>query len=219
MSNIKAVIFDLDGTLLDTIQDLYLSCNHAMKMTGSKERSLEEVRSFVGNGYPRLIELALENGKQNPLYEKAVKEGKKYYSIHCNDNTKPYDGIPEILDKLEIMGIKSAIVSNKPDPQVKELSRLYFSSHISQKLSIGEDEAHGIKRKPSADSVNRVLQILGISKDEALYIGDSDVDIMTANNAGLKCISVNWGFRTEAFLKEHGAQTIISKPEELLQLV
>lgn len=219
MISTKAVIFDLDGTLLDTIQDLYLSCNHAMNEVGSKERTLEEVRAFVGNGYPRLIELCLENGKENPLYDKAVESGKKWYSIHCNDNTKPYDGILEVLETLSSKGIKSAIVSNKPDPQVKDLCKIYFSKYITTDFAIGENEKNGIKRKPYPDSLNKVLQLMGISKEEAIYVGDSDVDIMTAKNAGLRCISVCWGFRSKEFLLENGATNIISAPDELLHLV
>lgn len=219
MISIKAIIFDLDGTLMDSLEDLYLSCNYAMKAVNSKERTRDEVRSFVGNGYPRLIELALKDGKNNPLYEKAVEEGKSWYSIHCNDHTKPYDGILNTLEALSKKGIKCAIVSNKPDPQVKDLCKNHFLKYIPTDFAIGEDEKNGIKRKPHPDSVNKVLRLMKLSNEEALYVGDSDVDIMTAKNAGLKCISVNWGFRTSDFLLENGATNIISKPEELLHLV
>lgn len=215
-SKIKAVIFDLDGTLLDTLNDLAASINHALTKFGYPERTLEEVRQFVGNGYKRLVELAIPGGIQNKNFLEVLDEGKSWYSEHCNDTTKPYDGILDTLKSLKNQGIKLAIVSNKPDPQVKVLAKKYFSGLVDQETSIGENEDLGIKRKPAPDSLLHVLKIFGLEKEEAIYVGDSEVDILTARNAGMDCTSVDWGFRSRDTLVENGATRIISRPEELL---
>ena len=209
----KAIIWDLDGTLMDTLQDLYLATNHALKTYGMPERTLDEVRRFVGNGVRRLIQLAVPQGEENPLFEDVLKEFKAYYVVHCQDNTDLYDGIADTLKALKQQGKKMAVVSNKLQKGVDELYRDYLSSTID--VAIGERP--GMQRKPAPDMVDLALQELGVTKDEAVYIGDSDVDIMTARNAGLPCISVLWGFRDKDFLIQHGATTFAEKPSDIAE--
>ena len=209
----KAIIWDLDGTLMDTLQDLYLATNHALQTYGMPERTLDEVRRFVGNGVRRLIQLAVPQGEENPLFEDVLKEFKAYYVVHCQDNTDLYDGIADTLKALKQQGKKMAVVSNKLQKGVDELYRDYLSSTID--VAIGERP--GMQRKPAPDMVDLALQELGVTKDEAVYIGDSDVDIMTARNAGLPCISVLWGFRDKDFLIQHGATTFAEKPSDIAE--
>lgn len=213
----KAVIFDLDGTLLDTLEDLADSCNKTLMQFGFEERSIDQVRLYVGNGIAKLMEQAVPSKATKEELEAAVKQMKFNYSLNWKNKTKPYEGIPELLAELAEKGIKTAVVSNKPDPQVKELCGLFFSEYMTNETAVGEKE--GIKRKPAPDSLFEVMRILNVAKEDVIYIGDSDVDIMTAGNAGVKCISCSWGFRSEEFLKEKGASVIIKKPEELLQLL
>lgn len=215
MNEYEAVIFDLDGTLLDTLEDLKNAVNAALKACDMPLCTLEQVRQYVGNGVRNLMIRAVPQGQDNPGFEKAFEEFKKYYALHCNDNTKPYYGIEFLMEELAARGIKIAIVSNKIDSAVKELNQLYFKKYVS--TAIGEME--GIKRKPAPDTVNKALKELGVKASRAVYVGDSDVDIMTARNAGMKCISVTWGFRDEEFLKEHGATEMIERPIELLSLI
>lgn len=210
----KAIIWDLDGTLMDTLQDLYLATNHALRTYGMPERTLDEVRRFVGNGVRRLIQLAVPQGEENPLFEDVFKEFKAYYVVHCQDNTDLYDGIADTLKALKQQGKKMAVVSNKLQKGVDELYRDYLSTTID--VAIGERP--GMQRKPAPDMVDLALQELGVTKDEAVYIGDSDVDIMTARNAGLPCISVLWGFRDKDFLIQHGATTFAEKPGRINKL-
>lgn len=207
------VIFDLDGTLLDTLEDLADAVNYALRSTGMPERTIEEVRAFVGNGVRRLIELAVPEGAENSRFEEVFDRFKAYYSVHCNDKTKPYDGILPLLRELKEEGFALAIVSNKLDSAVKELSRIYFDGLVE--VAIGERE--GVKRKPEPDTVFAALEELSVSGESAVYVGDSDVDVMTAKNAGLPCISVLWGFRDREFLVEHGAGMFAGTPEEIRQ--
>lgn len=215
MGNIQAVIFDLDGTLLYTLEDLADSCNEALRFFGYPERTLDEVRQFVGNGLGVLAELALPDGKNNPQYEAVLQKMRDCYAKNWQNKTKPYDGVPEMLDILIERGFKCAIVSNKPDAQVKELATLYFPTTVS--FAVGERE--GIRRKPFPDSLNSVMENLHVDKKYVVYVGDSDVDIKTAANAGVACVSVCWGFRSKEFLIQNGASQIISKPTELLELL
>lgn len=213
----KAVVFDLDGTLLYTLEDLKNATNYALKQNGMPERTLDEVRRFVGNGVKLLMERAVPQGADNPKFEKTFSDFKEYYEAHCNDNTAPYDGIMELLKELKLNGIKLAIVSNKLDPAVKELNQLYFKEYMTS--AVGEMEEEGIRKKPAPDMVQKALKELQVSADEAIYVGDSDVDIATAKNSGLECVSVTWGFRDVEFLKEHGATNLIDEPVELLNYV
>ena len=209
------VIFDLDGTLLDTLQDLSDAVNYALKKQGMPVRTVEEVRRFVGNGVRRLMIRAIPDGESNPLFEETFALFKTYYGEHCNDHTRPYDGVMELIGTLKEKGYAVAIVSNKIDSAVKELNELYFKGIIP--VAIGDKE--GIRRKPAPDTVFEALKELGKRKEEAVYVGDSDVDIETAKNAGIPCISVLWGFRDKEFLAEHGAQHYAATAEEILQYV
>ncbi len=211
----NTVIFDLDGTLLDTLQDLADATNYALRKQGMPERTIEEVRQFVGNGVRLLMIRAIPGGEENPLFEETFALFKSYYGEHCNDHTRPYEGIMELLATLREKGYAVAIVSNKIDFAVKELSKLYFQGIVP--VAIGEKE--GIRRKPAPDTVFEALKELGRTKEEAVYVGDSDVDIETAQNAGMPCISVLWGFRDKAFLKAHGASHYAEKAEEILKYV
>lgn len=211
----KAIIFDLDGTLLDTLEDLRDSVNVALEKYELPTRSLEEIRRFVGNGLRNLMIQAVESGEDYPAFEELFVFFKEYYKIHCNEKTAPYEGIMELMKELKEREIKMAIVSNKFDAGVKALNDQYFSEYVQ--VAIGERE--GIRRKPAPDSVEEAIRLLGVEKEDCMYVGDSDVDIVTANNAGIPCISVIWGFRDEDFLRGKGADTIIHTPMELLDYI
>ncbi len=211
----KAIIFDLDGTLLNTLEDLMDATNYALLQYGYPERTLEEIRSFVGNGARKLIERALPDGAADPQFEEILAAFRKYYTAHCELKTRPYSGIPTLLEKLTAAGCTLAIVSNKPDSAVKELHQSYFPENI--RTAIGEKD--GVRRKPAPDMVENALTELSCSKQETIYVGDSDVDIQTAANAGLPCISVSWGFRDTEFLLENGATMIADTPEQLYELI
>lgn len=209
MKKYETVIFDLDGTLLDTLEDLWNAVNFALRKTGMPVRSIEEVRTFVGNGVKRLMELAVPGGVLNPRFGEAFDTFRDYYEVHCNDKTKAYDGVLKLLKELKSEGYRLAIVSNKPDSAVKDLNRIYFQDLVE--VAIGEKE--GMAKKPSPDMVFAALKELSMSPEGAVYIGDSDVDILTARNAGLPCISVLWGFRDRKFLEESGGVQFAKKPE------
>lgn len=211
--SIEAVIFDLDGTLLNTLYDLADAVNWALEKYGQPKRSLEEVRAFVGNGLRNLMTQAVPDGEENPVFESLFEFFREYYKSHCNVKTMPYEGILDLMKELKGRGVKMAIVSNKIDAGVKELNAIHFAEYVD--IAIGERE--GIGRKPEPDSVNEALRLLGVNKEHAVYVGDSDVDIQTAKNAEVRCISVSWGFRDEAFLMEHGAGLMIDRPLELLE--
>ena len=215
MKHYTTVIFDLDGTLLDTLRDLTDSVNYALTDAGYPGHTIEEVRMMVGNGVRTLMERAVPAGISTEAFEAVFAAFKEHYDQHCNDHTHPYDGIPELLHTLKAQGFRLAIVSNKVDSAVKTLRALYFNETIP--VAIGEKE--GIRRKPAPDTVVTALQELGASASDAVYVGDSDVDIQTAANAGMDCISVSWGFRDTAFLKAHGASLIIDHPQELPALL
>lgn len=205
-------IFDLDGTLLNTLNDLAMSTNHALRQNGMAERSMDEVRSFVGNGVRRLIERAVEEGTDIETTNKVFADFKEHYMHHSLDTTCPYDGIMQLLKTLHEGGIRIAVVSNKLYAATRELCRHFFADTVE--VAIGEKE--GINRKPSPDTVIEALRELGVDNSDAVYIGDSDVDIATARNSGMPCISVLWGFRNRSFLVSHGAETFVEHPSELL---
>ncbi|MCQ2247568.1 MAG: HAD hydrolase-like protein [Treponema sp.] len=216
MDKIDTIIFDLDGTLLDTLEDIKDSLNKTYAELGVEEKSLSQVRASVGNGMARLVELTLVDGKKNPLYEKAVKLTMENYASSTKPKTKPYDGILETMEELKKLGYKCAIVSNKPDPQVKELQAKYFTS-VSPQAAIGE--IAGIPRKPAPDSVWKAIEILGSKKENSIYIGDSEVDIKTAVNSGLPSISVTWGFRDRELLIENGAERFADRPQDIIEIL
>lgn len=209
----KAVIFDLDGTLLNTLDDLADSTNYALSRFGYPTRTIEEVRQFVGNGVAKLIERAIPEGKNNPNFEKCLAIFKENYAQNMYNKTAPYNGIIEMLSNLKSKGIKIAVVSNKFDLAVKELCKKYFEGFID--FAAGENEAQGIKKKPAPDTVISVLNEFNFAPEDAVYVGDSDVDIMTAKNSKMPCISVTWGFRDEKFLLENGATILINAPSEI----
>ena len=207
-------IFDLDGTLLDTLGDLAAAVNYALRSHGMPEHSLDDVRRFVGNGVRRLMERAIPEGADNPLFDDTFATFRQYYMAHSLDTTRPYDGIPETLAELRSRGCHIAVVSNKMMAATVELCQHFFPDTVE--VAIGEHEAEGIRKKPAPDTVFAALRQLGVGKEQAVYVGDSDVDIQTAANAGLPCISVLWGFREKDFLIQHGATTFISAPSDLL---
>ena len=211
----KAVIFDLDGTLLDTLADLADGVNYALRTYSLPERTMEEVRSFVGNGVANLICRSVPEGTSEELCEKVLAAFRPYYSAHSRCKTRPYDGILEVLDALSARGIKTAIVSNKFDAAVKELNSFYFGSRIP--IAIGERPE--VKRKPAPDTVNIALAELGIEAKDAVYVGDSGGDVKTAQNAHTDCIAVTWGFRSRENLLENGAEKTAATPKELLTLL
>lgn len=210
----NVIIFDLDGTLLNTLDDLAGSTNFALRSMGYPERTFEQVRQFVGNGVAKLIERAIPGGLDNPDFETCLEVFKKHYSENMYNKTAPYDGIILLLKELRESGCRIAVVSNKFDDAVKDLCHKYFDGLVD--VAVGEDEIHGIKKKPAPDAVNKVLELFCAKSYNSVYIGDSDVDIMTAKNSGIPCISVTWGFRDEEFLKKHGAEVIIHKPDQLI---
>ena len=203
-------VFDLDGTLLDTLDDLANSVNYALASWGFATRTREEVCAFVGNGMVKLIERALPEG-ETEAFEQTFRTFRAHYAEHSADNTKPYDGIIAMLERLKKDGKKVAVVSNKADSAVKSLCEQYFAGLID--FAVGENEAGGVRKKPAPDSVLKVLKAFG--EGSAVYIGDSDVDVETAVNSHLPCLSVTWGFRDRAFLKAHGATDFVDNPEEI----
>ena len=208
-----AVIFDLDGTLLDTLEDLTDAVNVALEKYNLPTCSMEEVKGFVGNGLKNLMLQAVEEGEAFPQFEELFAFFKEYYQTHCNIKTAPYEGVLELMRELKGRNIKMAIVSNKIDSGVKALNDKFFAEYTQ--VAIGERE--GVGRKPAPDSVNEAMRILGVEKEHALYVGDSEVDILTARNADVRCISVTWGFRDEKFLMENEAGIMINRPLELLE--
>ncbi len=211
----KAVIFDMDGTILDTLDDLAGSVNHSPALFGYPTRSREEIRSFLGNGMVRLIHLSVPEGISKEQEESVLNEHKSYYPLHSCDMTRPYDGIVDLLRELKDRGIKTAVVSNKSDANVKALVSRFFDGLFD--VSIGSME--GVARKPAPDMVIMALERLGVSKEDAIYIGDSEVDLNTARNSGLDMITVTWGFRDRDHLVQNGATIFADTPEEIIDLL
>ncbi len=209
------LVFDMDGTILDTLEDLKNSMNHTLRLHNMPERTLDEIRSFVGNGIRRLIELAVVPGTSTEKQDAIYRDYMSYYKEHCADDTKPYDGVINAIRQLRSLGYKTAVVSNKAHPAVLELCDQYFTGLFD--LAIGETP--DVARKPAPDMVHMALKHFEVSKERAVYIGDSDVDVATARNSELDMIAVDWGFRSRECLIEQGATTIISKPDEILKYV
>ena len=205
------LIFDLDGTLLYTLEDLHDAANHVLGKNGYPLNTLDDTRHFVGNGLKMLMKRSLRRDTEPEVLERLFQELRDYYTKHCQMQTRPYDGIMEALEYFQKLGYKMAIVSNKNDAAVKELNAYYFEKYIS--VAIGERE--GIQRKPAPDTVFAALKQLGSSKDNALYIGDSEVDYETARNAGMDCMLVSWGFRDRSILEQLKPEFLMDKPEEM----
>ncbi len=212
MKDYETYIFDLDGTLLNTLNDLAASTNFALRSYGEKEHSIEDIRRFVGNGVRKLIERALPEGENNPHFEDVFSLFKQHYLEHGLDTTVPYPGVNDLLKELKARGKKLAVVSNKFYTATQDLVAHFFGEYVE--VAIGERE--NIRKKPAPDTVEEALRLLGAEKGNAVYIGDSDVDVATARNSGLPCISVLWGFRDKEFLEQCGATTFVEKAEEIL---
>lgn len=215
MSNLQAVIFDLDGTILDTLDDLTDSVNYALTKNGLASRTKDEIRSFVGNGVKNLLEKSAGYNADGTCMSQVRSDFKARYSEHNADKTKPYDGITGLLEELRASGIKTAVVSNKTDDAVKKLAEKYFPGMFD--VVIGE--RIGVPRKPGPDSVNEALKTLGTTKEHAVYIGDSEVDVKTAENAELEFIAVTWGFRTRKELRNAGAVITVDDIEQLKKIL
>lgn len=211
---VKAVIFDLDGTLLNTLTDLSASVNYTLERFGFPLRSEREVRSYLGNGIRALVEKSLPADKKD-MTDECLKVFKDYYDIHKDDNTAPYDGIVDMLRSVKAAGLKTAIVSNKYDAAVQYLKDVTFSGLID--FAVGE--GNGIAAKPAPDGVWLALKKLNAVNEESVYVGDSEVDLMTAENSGLKCVAVTWGFRDREELILRGAKNVIDAPDRLASLL
>lgn len=211
----KVLIFDLDGTLLDTLGDLHTSVNVALRQFGFPEKSQDEVRRSVGNGLKSLVRRTVPEGTQEETVDSVLAALKSYYILHAYDKTVPYDGILPLLERCKAEGFAMAIVSNKADPMVQLLRRVYFDILIP--VAVGETDT--IARKPAPDMVIAALRALDARPEDAVYIGDSEVDILTAQNAGLPCLSVSWGFRSEAELRNAGASYIASTPDAFFRVL
>ncbi len=211
----KVAIFDMDGTILNTLDDLKDSTNYALKINNLPERTLEEVRFFVGNGIKKLIERAVPQNTDCQTIEKVFADFKEHYKIHCADKTSFYPGIPKTIKKIRSLGIKTAVVSNKADFGVQELVEIYFKGLFD--FALGETPE--VQKKPAPDMVNKVLKILNEEKKDAVYIGDSDVDFDTAKNSALDFIGAAWGFRGKAFLENLGTKNIADTPEQIINFL
>lgn len=215
MKNIRYIIFDMDGTLLDSLTDLQNTLNYCFRKEGFPERNYQEVRSFVGNGLKKLIERAVPQGTCDEKINEILSEFKAHYMVHCADFTAPYEGIMDMLAKLKEKGYKMAIVSNKADEALKVLSEGFFGAYID--VAVGERA--GMNKKPAPDLVYLAMEEIGATKDETVYIGDSEVDYQTAVNSCLPCISVLWGFRDRELLEEYGADCFVKEPMDVVKVL
>ncbi len=204
-------VFDMDGTILDTLEDLKNSLNYSLRKSRLPERTLAEVRNFVGNGIRKLVERGVPEGTSTELTDEVFRSFNEHYAVHCFDHTIPYDGISALLEDVRRIGIKTAVVSNKSDYAVQSLCGRYFRGLFD--FAVGAKD--GIRKKPYPDSVNEAIKLIGAEKPRTVYIGDSEVDIETAKNAGIDCISVDWGFRERDILVRSGAELIVSDMESL----
>ena len=211
MKRYKAIIFDLDGTLLDTLTDLAEGTNYALRVNGFPERTLDEIRRFVGNGARKLIERAVPDGQIEAALEKVRQDFNVYYKIHCKDHTGPYPGIMEMLQELVQQGYSLGVVSNKPDFAVQDLIPEYFPDIFASVSG----ERQGVAKKPAPDLIREAMKNLQADSSNAVYVGDSEVDLEAAVNAGIPCISVAWGFKGKKFLEEQQTEMIIEKPSEI----
>ena len=211
----KLAIFDMDGTILYTLEDLMISVNHALRSEGLPERTLDDIRVFVGNGIRKTIERAVPQNTPTNVIDRLFDAFNEHYKLHSNDHTRPYDGIVDAIRELREAGVKTACVSNKSDFPVHDLVKIYFQGLFD--YSVGAKEGKALK--PAPDSVLDVLETLGVDKEDSVYIGDSNVDLETAVNSGLDCISVLWGFRDREFLLQHGATVFAENPGELKHMI
>lgn len=213
----KLAIFDLDGTLLNTIRDLADSVNYALEKNGFPKRTLEEVTKFVGNGIRKLIVRAVPKGTDEHMTDVVFEDFKEYYGKHCADKTEKYPGIDYVLDSLHKERCRTAVISNKADYAVKILCDDFFPGKFD--AVYGERESMGIKKKPDPQEVLAVLDEFKTDRKDAVYIGDSEVDIATAKNAGVDGIIVSWGFREKEILIQNGAECIVDTSQELVDKI
>ena len=211
----ELVIFDMDGTILYTFDDICDGVNASLSRRGLPVRTKDEIRRHIGNGIRHEIESSVPEGTKESMIDAVFHDFHAWYEIHCNDRTRPYDGIVELLEDLKQAGIHCAVVSNKADYAVKALNEIYFKGL----LEAGVGEKDGIARKPAPDEVDEVLRLLNMERNRAVYIGDSEVDIETAANAGMDCIGVSWGYRDRKWLQECGAEVIVDDVSQLRQLL
>ncbi len=214
---IKNVIFDLDGTLLYTLEDLTDSINFSLKKYNYPQKTIDQIRNAVGNGVYKLCERVVPEGKNNPLYNEILETFKQNYSNNMFNKTSPYEGIIPLLHDLKSNNYKIAVVSNKFDSAVRDLCTKYFNGLID--FAAGENEQFGIKKKPAPDTVLSVMKEFGATVDDTVYVGDSEVDIQTAQNAKIPCISVTWGFKNYDFLLQNGAKIIVHAPYEIFDTI
>ena len=212
MTKYKAILFDLDGTLLDTLLDLANGVNYVMRKYNQPEHSVEAVRSYVGNGVRNLMRRAVPGGEDNPTFEAQLTDDIEYYRGHDRIHTKPYDGIPEMLDALRERGMSIAVLSNKDEVAVKNLCEHFFKGHYDLALGNTKDRP----RKPDPAIVKAAFELFGVKPGEVLYVGDSETDAKTAEAAGVDYILVSWGFRDRETLSKYHAKQIIDSPKELL---
>lgn len=205
-------VFDLDGTLLDTLDDLYLSVNYALKKHGFPERSRDEVRHFIGNGVKKLMERATPDGTDEKTNEVCLKSFREHYLEHMSDNTSPFVGVPSMLEEIKNHGIKIAVVSNKLHEAVKQLCDDYFPYLIDEAIGVSDEK----ERKPSPINVVKAMKEFSCGTEQTIYIGDSEVDVETAHNASLKCIGVTWGFRDRDVLEKSGCDFIAESTTEVI---
>lgn len=209
----RTVIFDMDGTILDTLEDILDSVNVTMDHVGYPHHTKEAMRHFLGNGAATQIQRCVPGGAEDPKYQEALDFYLGYYNEHAKIKTGPYPGIVDVLKKLKELGVKTAVVSNKPDVTVQELSEEFFTGLFD--VSMGERA--GMKKKPAPDSVYEAMKLLNADPNDCVYVGDSEVDMATARNSNLPCVTVTWGFRDEDFLREQGATTFAHTMDELLE--
>ena len=211
----KAVIFDLDGTLLNTLDDLAASVNFALKTCGYPERTIEEVRAFIGNGVIKLVQRATPDGIGQAEFDRCFDCFRSHYLEHMFDTTKPYDGILPLLDTLKADGIKTAVVSNKLHSGVVGLCKDFFGDRLTCAFGVLDES----ERKPAPANVFKAIKEMQVEAADCVYVGDSEVDVQIANNAGLDCIAVTWGYRDPDVLKMNSPKYMIEKPEEILPIV
>lgn len=218
----KAAIFDLDGTILDSIGDLADSVNHILEMRGYPQRSMEEVRMLIGKGMRYFVSGAIpknapfaDPGARDDVVDMAVRDMTNWYKAHSTNKTKVYNGVIAMLGKLREAGVRTAVLSNKPDTAVALLAPRYFHGL----LDVARGERQGVPRKPAPDAVWAILREWGMKPEDAVYIGDSDTDVQTAENAGTAMIGVSWGYRGRAFLEQNGAPLVCDTPDEVARAI
>lgn len=209
----KLYIFDLDGTILDTLTDLWNAVNYTMRKFGYPTLEKGEVADRTGNGIARLVKSSLPSGVGEDVQKRALATFKEYYVEHCADNTKPYEHIKDVIATLKENGAKCAVISNKADEAVQKLAKDYFDGLFD--VVVGQKD--GVRQKPYPDEVESVLKELDVKREDAVYIGDSEVDVQTANNARMDLVAVSWGFRGRTRLEESGAKVIVDSPEQILE--